>query len=309
MANVRNILLFVLLGTIWGGAYPVIKIGLSYMPPITFAAIRYYIAGLVMLGYVLHTTEYWYPRTSADWLVASIGGALIIAAYNGFLFIGQLSVKSAVAGILVGMMPVLSALFSKLLLPEESLNAYGAAGIGAGFVGILLIARPSVSNLLTSSVIGQLFVLAAAASMALGSVLSERFNTSQPVETMETWSMILGAVILHAVTFARPSEQLGSVEWTSEAIIVIAYLALLSSAVAYFIYFDLLDRLGPVEMNFIAYAAAGFGAIFSWLLLAERIDLMTIIGFLLIIGGFLLLKHEDIRDEYVQYRGLHSEPK
>jgi len=63
----RNIGLFVLLGAIWGGAYPVIKVAVAGNPPVSVAAVRYDIAGAIMLVYVALTTDYWYPQSRADW--------------------------------------------------------------------------------------------------------------------------------------------------------------------------------------------------------------------------------------------------
>ncbi|WP_135824397.1 DMT family transporter [Halorussus ruber] len=299
MSRYRNLVLFVALGAIWGGAYPAIKTGLQYVSPVLYAAIRYDVASVLMVGYVAYSTDYWRPRTRADWVNVALGGVLIIAAYNGFLFVGETSIPSAVAGILVGLMPILTTVFSGALLPDTDLTSAGVVGVLLGFAGILVISRPDPSNLLSSDVFGQLFVLGAAASMALGSVLTERFDADQPAVTMEAWSMLVGSVVLHAAAFARPG---GSVEFTAELVVMIAYLSVLSSAVAYFIYFDLLDRVGAFEMNFIAYAAAAFGALFGWLFLSEQITAYTVGGYLCILGGFLLLKKDEIRDGVADYR-------
>lgn len=295
MSRRRNIVLFVVLGAVWGGAYPAIKAGLVDASPVLFAAIRYDIASAVMLAYVAVTTDYWRPRTRADWFSAGIAGAFIIAAYNGLLFVGETAVPSAVAGILVGLVPIFTAVFSGPLLPDADLDAAGVAGVLLGFAGVLVISRPDPSNLLSSNVVGQLLVLGAAVSAALGSVLTERVDAAQPSETMEAWAMLVGAVLLHAVGAVRPE---ASVRLTPRFVVVVVYLSVLSSAVAYFIYFDLLDRLGAFEINFIAYAAAAFGALFGWLLLNEQLTAYTLVGYLCILGGFVLLKKDELRREF-----------
>lgn len=296
MSRYRNLVLFIVLGAIWGGAYPAIKTGLEYVSPVLYAAIRYDIASILMVGYVVYAADYWRPRTRADWINVMIGGVLIIAAYNGLLFVGETSIPSAVAGILVGLMPILTTVFSNTLLPDTELTPAGVVGVMLGFGGILVISRPNPSNLLSSDVFGQLFVLGAAASMALGSVLTQRFDAEQPAATMEAWSMVVGAIVLHAAAFARPS---GHLRISTELILMVGYLAVLSSAVAYLIYFDLLERMGAFEMNFIAYAAAAFGALFGWLFLNEQITIYTSVGYLSILGGFVLLKKDEIQREFV----------
>jgi len=106
--------------------------------------------------------------------------------------------------------------------------------------------------------------------MALGSVLTERYEATQPAITMETWSMLLGAIFLHIAVFAQPDVAIDSARWTDTVLAMVLYLSVFSSAVAYFIYFYLLEQLGPFEMNFIAYAAAAFSARSLWLGLAFR---------------------------------------
>ncbi|SFS09913.1 Permease of the drug/metabolite transporter (DMT) superfamily [Halomicrobium zhouii] len=299
MNQYKNIVLFLLLGVIWGGAYPAIKIGLNSIPPVLYAAVRYDIAALVMLGYIIAFREYWRPRTRDDWINATIGGVLIISAYNAFLFIGETTVPSAIAAILVGLMPIFTTVFSGVLLSTEDLKPTGILGVILGFIGILAISRPDPSNLLASSIIGQAFVLLAAASMAIGSVLTERFDADQPAITMEAWSMAISAVLLHLAALGS-GEALATVRWTNSLIAMILYLSLLSSAVAYFIYFHLLDHLGAFEMNFIAYAAAVFGALIGWLVLNEQITVYTLTGYGLILTGFVLLKKDEIRQELTE---------
>jgi drug/metabolite transporter (DMT)-like permease len=297
MSNHRNAALFVILGALWGGAYPAIKVRLDAIPPVLYVAVRYDIASLIMLGYIVVAVDYWYPRSRADWINATIGGVLIIGAYNAFLFLVETIVPSAVAGILVGLMPIFTTLFSRLFLPSEEFDLAGLVGVALGFFGVLIISRPDPSNLLTAEVVGQLFVLVAAASMALGSVLTERYEATQPAITMETWSMLLGAIFLHIAVFAQPDVAIDSARWTDTVLAMVLYLSVFSSAVAYFIYFYLLEQLGPFEMNFIAYAAAAFSALFGWVLLSEGITIATIVGYVVILGGFVLLKRDRIRSE------------
>lgn len=302
VSRYRDFGLFVLLGAIWGAAYPAIKVGVASVPPVLYAAVRYDIASLVMLGYVGYASDYWRPRTRGDWFNVGVGGVFIIGAYNAFVFVGETIVPSAIAAILIGLVPLFTTAFTRALLPTEGLDVAGGVGLLLGFLGILVVSRPDPTQLLTSDVVGQGFILIAAASMAFGSVLSQRVESALPVLTMEAWSMALGAVTLHLAAFARPSVPVWEVQWTTQSIVMLGYLAIFSSAIAYFLYFDLLERLGPVEMNFIAYAAAAFGALSGWLFLDERITVFTLTGFGLIVGGFVLLKRDEIRREIVRSR-------
>jgi drug/metabolite transporter (DMT)-like permease len=297
MSSYRNGGLFLLLSILWGTAFMAIKAGLAYIPPVLFAGFRYDIAGVIMLGYAAYATDNWRPRSRADWATVAVGSVLIIALYNAFLFIGQQGVTSGVAAILVALNPILATGFSRVFLPDERLSSIGVVGLLLGIIGVGIVARPNPTNLLTSDFVASGFVLLAAVCVALGSVLVQRTDSTISTEGMVAWSNALGAVILHLISAGLPSESVSSVTISIEALSAILYLAVFASAIGYFIYFDLLDRLGAIEINLVSYAAPVFAAVSGWLVLDETLDLLSVVGFFGIFGGFLLLKRDAIREE------------
>jgi len=290
MGSLRNAGLFVLLAGLWGTAFMIIKVGLEFLPPVLFAAFRYDIAGVIMLAYAAYATDYWLPRTRADWMTLFVGATLIIALYNAFLFIGEQGVTSGVAAILIAVNPIFATAFARLFLPDERLAPLGAVGVLLGFVGVGLVARPSPSRLLAADAVAQGFVLLAAVCVALGSVLLQRIDSGISTEGTVAWSNALGAVSLHAVSFGLPSESLSMATFTVEAVGSLVYLAVLASAVGYMLYFELLDRLGPIEINLVSYATPVFAAVSGWVVLEETVDPLSGLGFLIIVIGFVLLK-------------------
>jgi len=297
VSRYRNLALFLLLATLWGSAFVAISAGLSHVPPILFAALRYDIAGVLMLGYAASTVDKWRPRDRTDWTQIAVGALLLIAAYHAFLFVGQQNTTAAAAAILVSLSPVLSTGFARLLVPDDALSAVGVAGVAVGLVGVGVIVRPDPSNLLATDAVAKGLVFCAAAAFALGSVLTRRIDASLPIETMEAWSMLGGAVALHLVSLAI-GEPVEPTAWARpEAIGAIAYLSVGASAVGFLIYFDLLERLGPVEINMVSYVAPVVTAVVGWLYLGEVVDATALAGFGLIAVGFLLVKRRAIRRE------------
>jgi len=214
----RNAILFAALAVAWGSAFTAIKAGLEFFPPVLFAAFRYDLAGVLMLGYAVYGTDRWLPRTRSEWLLVGIGGTLMIAAYHAFLFTGEQGTTSAAAAIVVSLSPVLTTGFARAFLPDERLTAVGIAGLLVGFVGVGVLSNPDPSNLLDARTVSLFLVFLAAASFALGSVLTRRVEGDLPIETMEAWSMLVGAVLMHGVS-ATLAESVGDVEWTGEAIL------------------------------------------------------------------------------------------
>lgn len=294
--------LFVVLSFLWGTAFVAISAGLSSLPPVLFASIRYDIAGVIMIIYAAAVSRSWWPRSRADWTTVAIGSVFVIALYNAFLFIGQQEVPSGVAAILIASNPILATVFSRLLLTDERLTALGTIGLTAGFVGVALVVAPAPSNLSDANLIASGFVLLAAACVALGSVLIQRVDSDISSEGTVAWSCLFGAIILHGLSAGLPTESVSDVEITPVAVVAVVYLAILASAVGYFIYFELLDRLGAIEINLVSYAAPLFATGLGWLLLEETITPQTVLGFVLICAGFVLIKRDALAAMVAQRR-------
>lgn len=290
----RNALLFLTLAVVWGSAFTAIKAGLEYFPPVLFAALRYDLAGLLMLGYAAYATDRWVPRRRAEWVEVGIGGTFMIAAYHAFLFVGEQGTTSAAAAIIVSLSPILTTGFARALLPDERLTRLGIVGLLVGFVGVGVLSNPDPNNLLDTRTVSMFLVFLAAAAFALGSVLTRRVDAGLPIETMEAWAMLVGAVMMHGASTAI-GESMGEIVWTSTAVLSLFYLVVVASAVGFLIYFDLLNRLGPIEINLVSYAAPVAAAVTGLLVLDETPTAYTVVGFVLILFGFVLLKREAIR--------------
>lgn len=301
MSRRRTVGLFVLLAALWGTSFTAARMALPYVPPVTLAALRFDVAGLLMLGYAAATTDEWRPRTRAGWSSAVVGGFLFIAAHHAFLFVGQQYVTSAVAAVIITLDPVLAAAFAHVLLPSERLRPAGLAGVTLGMLGGVVVANPDPSDLASADLTGVFFVFLAAAAFALGAVLTRRYRTDIPAVTLQAWMMLLGTPVLHAVAWALPREGVAAARWTFEALAGFVYLAVVAAGVGYLLYFLLLDRLGPVEINLVGYVAPVFAALTGWALLGEVIDVNTVVGFAIIVVGFALVKRRALAEEVERY--------
>ena len=275
--------------------------GLEFFPPVLFAALRYDLAGLVMLAYAAYATDRWRPRTGSQWTLVAVGGALVIAGYHAFLFVGEQGTTSAAAAIVVSLSPVLTTGFARVFLPDERLTAVGVLGLLVGLAGVVVLSEPEPADPLDPRTVSLSLVFLAAVSFALGSVLTRRIDASLPVETMQAWSMLVGAALMH-LTSAGLAEPASGVRWTPEAVLSLGYLVLAASALGFLVYFDLLDRLGAVEINLVSYASSAVAALTGLVLLGEALTPATAAGFGLILGGFVLVKREALREEFARRR-------
>lgn len=286
---------FVLLASLWGTSFVAIDVGLAYFPPILFAAVRYGAAGLLVLGYAAVATDRWRPRGRDEWLGVAVGGLLIIAAYHGLLYLGQQAIPGAIASVVASLSPVLTAVFASALLADERLKPTGAVGFVLGLIGVVVVADPDPSNLASANAVGIGLVFAGVSAFALGSVLTRPIRTDLPVESMQAWTMLVGGAALAGWSGLR-AESLAAVEWTAPALASLSYLTVFSGAVAFLLYFDLLDSIGPAELNLIGYLEPVVATVMSWLVLGHVIDAPTVAGFLAIFAGFVVIKRRAVRD-------------
>ena len=285
--------LFVLVGVLWGGSFVAIDAGLPFFPPMLFAGIRYILAGALVLVYATLLSGRWLPTSKGD--VASIGiaGVFIIAGHHAFLYFSIEHISGAVASIVVSLSPVLTAVFASLILAETDITIPKIAGVGLGFAGVFVISDVGIAGVTSTNVLGLGLALVGTASFAFGSVAGRPVRTDLPVSAMQGWAMLLGATILTCAGFLR-GETLGSIVWTPVAAGSLAFLVLGPGTVAFLLFFKMLDRIGPLETNLIAYFEPVVATVLAWAVLGEVIDTMTALGFFLILFGFILVKHRVI---------------
>ena len=285
--------LFVLLATLWGGSFVAIEVGLERLPPLFFAALRYDVAGLIVLGYAAVTRDRWLPARLPEWLAVGVGGVLLIAAFHALLYLGQGYVSGAIAAIVVSLVPLLTVLFDRSLLGEADLDVVGGTGLVFGFVGVAVVANPAAIATGSAALVGVALVFLAAVSFAFGSVATQPFRSRLPATAQLGWTMLVGGFVLHVGSVAR-GESLAVTAVTPPVLAAFAYLVVASSVVAYLVYFELLDRVGPAELNLVNYLVPVVAAVVSWALLGQVLGATALTGFAVVFVGFALLKRDTV---------------
>ena len=301
--NLRNLLstpeaivaAFLLLATLWGTSFVAIEAGLHYFPPLLFAGVRYVVAGAVVLGYAAVAADRWLPRGRDEWLGVAVAGTFVIAAYHGFLYLGEMRVSGAVAAVVVSLSPVLTAVFAAALLPNERLGPVEIGGFALGVLGVVVVADPAAAGLGSAAVVGVALAFAGAVAFSLGAVLLRPLRTDLPIAALQGWAMVIGAGQL-LVAAAAIGESPAAIVWNQTSIASLAYLTLLSGVVAFLLYFALLDAVGPSQLHLVGYAEPVVAAVGSWALLGHLIDAEALVGFVAILAGFLVLERREIAD-------------
>jgi len=290
----RNVWTFIALAIVWGSSFIAIKDGLNSLPPVLFAAMRYDIAGLLMLAYAALGAGRWLPRGREELRLVAMGGVLMVGLHFALLFTGQQYVSSAIGAIMLSLVPVVTPPLASLLLGDGTMTRRGVVGVLLGLAGVVIIADPSGSSL-DGSIVGVTLLFLSALSFAVGSVLTRRFDVALGIVPTQAWMMIVGAGVMHAISGGL-GESPAAATWSPQVVVALLYLAVVAGAGGFVLYFDLLERVGPSEASLVNYATPAVAAVSGWLALGEAITASTVAGFVVIAAGFALLKWETLAD-------------
>ncbi|QCJ46658.1 DMT family transporter [Haloprofundus sp. MHR1] len=287
--------LFAFLAAFWGTSFVAIEVGLHYVPPLYFAGARYAVAGAVVFAYAYAKADRWLPSGRDEWLVVSIAGLFLIGAYHGLLYLGELRISGPVAAVVISLTPILTAVCASALLPSNDLGTAELAGLGLGLVGVVVLVAPDPTAFELGSALGVALVFLSAVSFALGAVLTRPFDSDLPLVSMEAWAMLLGAGSLF-VGGALRGESLSAVHVTPVAVASFLYLTFVSGVVGFLLYFELLDRTGPTEINLVGYAEPVVATLASAALVGHVVETSAVVGFVAIFAGFAVLKRDALRE-------------
>ena len=132
-----------ILYTVWGSTYLAIAVAVETIPPFLMAAMRFGLAGVLLLGWVaLRDPEALGRPTRRELVDTTIVGALLLGGGMGMVAWGEQTIPSGIAALLIGMMPVWVAVIGRVVLGER-LPRLAGLGIVVGFVGVAILVGPT----------------------------------------------------------------------------------------------------------------------------------------------------------------------
>src|SRR5436189_6340431 len=123
---------------VWSSTWLAIKVGLRDLPPISYAAIRFVIAVVVLLAVSAGRVRL-LPQRASDYVLLAFTGVLMFAVNYGLLFWGELYVSSGLAAVVQATLPIFGMLFAHLMLPDEPLRLHKLTGALLALAGVTTI--------------------------------------------------------------------------------------------------------------------------------------------------------------------------
>jgi drug/metabolite transporter (DMT)-like permease len=274
--------LLLLLSVLWGGSFYFAKIAVPEIPPLTLALGRVGIAAAALIV-VARLLAVPFPRDPVVWKQFTVIAALNNAIPFTLLFWAQIHISIGLASILNATTPLFGVLVAHALTHDDRLTAGRVVGLIAGFIGVVLLIGPGLLSDLGADVLAEFACLAAACSYAFGAVLARRLRGVPPIMvasgqlTMSTM-LLLPFVLL----FDKPSAFFTA---SHAALAALMGIALLSSALAYFIYFRLIARAGATNALLVTFLVPVSAILMGIVLLGESVSARQLAGMTVIFIG------------------------
>lgn len=272
-------LLLVVLSILWGGSFFFAKIAVAELPPLTIVLGRVAIAAAA-LHLLIVATGQCMPADLRLWRDLAIMGLLNNAIPFSLIFWGQKEIASGLASILNATTPLFTVLVAHLLTRDEKASLLKLLGVLLGMAGVTLMIGLDLAAGFGSHLVSELAVLAAALSYAFAGVFGRRFRGRPPLVIAAGQLTGSSALILPlALLVDRPwlLAWPGGGTWMA-----LIGLALLSTALAYVIFFRILSRAGATNLLLVTFLIPVSALLLGIAFLRESVGVHQLLGMLLI---------------------------
>jgi len=280
--TIFSILLVMLL---WAICYPLIVLGLDDAPHITFAALRASIAGIALLiiGMIFGKKQ---PNSLKHWFyLLVIGlGATTVGFYG--MFHASEFVSPGMATVLTNLQPMLTAILAYWFL-KESINKYENMAIILGFTGVLIIVTSNDAGTPGVNFEGLIYLIIAVFGLSVSNVLIKQLAGKVNALIAMGWQLIFGSIVLWVISFL--SENQTEISWSTNFIISLLGLSLFGTALAYWLWFKVLENVDLVFANSFSFLVPAFGVLMGVFLFDESFDMHSAIGISIIFVGIILV--------------------
>jgi drug/metabolite transporter (DMT)-like permease len=285
-------LAILILYVVWGSTYLAIRVAVETLQPFVMSAIRFAIAGLVMVAAVAIATRGRLARpTLRELRDSAIVGTCLMFGGMGLVSWGEQTVPSGIAGVLIAMMPVWVAIYSRAFIGER-LPALAWVGIATAFAGAVGLAAEGVAVERSLDPLGVAALHVSPLAWAAGSTFAAHGARlpANPILATGT-EMFLGSLVLVAAAFVSGELAAFRPEAVSgEAILATAYLTVVGSLIA-FTAFVWVIRHAPLPLvTTYAFVNPVIAVFLGWLLLHETVGPVQLgAGAVIVVGVALII--------------------
>jgi drug/metabolite transporter (DMT)-like permease len=276
------------LGTVylvWGSTYFAIRITVRTLPPVSAASARFLVAGTILIALAAAGGQ----LRAVSWRgvgLAAVPGVLLGACGNGLVMLGERTVESSVAALIIALAPLLMALMT-MGLDRRLASRRALWGLLLGFAGLILLLRPQPGAQIDPR--GALTVLGATVAWAAGSVFAGRRPTGMGAAATSGFQMLAAglALAVAAAAFREPAPVLDAA--AVPALWALAYLVVFGSLIGFSAYSWLLSRAPLSLVSTYAYVNPVVAIALGVTFLRESFGVPELLASAVIVGGVGLI--------------------
>jgi drug/metabolite transporter (DMT)-like permease len=283
----KSRLVWLLLCCIWGSTWLFIKLGLSELPPFTFAGIRFVVASAILFA-IIKARRLSLPRTRADWMLLAITGVLSFSLNYGLVFWGEQYVSSGLAALLQATIPAFGLVIAHFYLPDEQMTPIKIFGVVMGVAGVGVIFSNQLSVAGPRALAGCAALVVGSACAAYANVLVKARGAKLNPAILAGGQMIFGLIPLLLIGIPLEGNPL-HFHWTRMAVISLFYLAIVGSVVAFLLYYWLVQHMDVTKTMLIALVTPVIAVSLGVMVLNEDLNWRTFAGGAMIISGIALI--------------------
>lgn len=276
--------MLVALSLLWGGSFFFVGIAVKELPPVTIVTLRVSLAAIALL-IVCRIMGLRLPRQWTVWR-AFFGMGLLNNIIPFCLIVwGQTHIASGLASILNATTPLFTVIVAHFLTTDEKMTGNKLAGVLIGFAGVATMIGPAAFGGAASSLWGQIAILGAAISYSFAGIFGRRFKAMgvPPLMTAtgqisSSTLMLIPAALLIDKPWMLAMPSLGT--WGA-----LIGIALLSTALAYLIFFRILASAGATNLALVTFLIPVSAILLGSLILGEQLELKHFAGMAMIAAG------------------------
>lgn len=277
--------LFVLL---WSTGFIGARLGLPFIEPFTFLAIRFAIAAVLLAALALAVHAPW-PRTRGQLVPIAVAGLLLHAGYLGGVFFAvDRGMTAGLSALIVSLQPVLTAVIARRTLGEQ-VTGRQWAGLGLGLVGVTLVLSeklfaPAAAPVVTAG--GLAACLIALVSTTAGTLYQKRYGAEMPLLAGTALQYVAAGAALLPLALLFETRV---VVWAPQLIVAMAWLVLVLSLGAILLLMILLRMNTAARVASLFYLVPPATAVEAFLIFGERLGPTALLGLLIASLGVALV--------------------
>lgn len=275
-----------LLALLWGSSYPLIKVAVETIPPLTVAALRALIGGLLLLAFLgpAGARQLWKTATGSSQLFTQAVFNCILPWI--LLAWAVRSIDAGLATILNSLSPIFIFLMTWGITHHEPATPRKFVGVALGIAGVLAIVGVNALSGLGKHTLAELACVAGAFCYGIAAIVGRRFDGVSPL-VPAAGSTLWAAVVM--VPLALVVEEPWTLSPSIGSIVCMAAVAVFSTGFAFVVYFRLLATVGSIAMSSQAYLRIVVGVGFGMVFLGERLSAGAIAGLPLVLAGVVAM--------------------